>query len=228
MPQPPPGFHGLGLIFLIACVVVVLPALWVKWQHDRQRFALMKLAIEKGLTGLPFGLPIWLVSMRQGVMVLVLGIGLLLTGGLMLHFSPASAMSGRMMPRPFAGHLAEQHVGAAYRGPEPGGPAATSPSSRPGLAPGEDRFNPPDRPFPPGSWKHRPGGWRPGGPAFRRRGMFIARGDAMAVQHAALALIGIGIILVLLAIARIGFAFLERRFTTGPVSGSTDHGSIRN
>ena len=145
-----------------------------------------------------------------------------------VHFFPVSPMAGRAMLRPFARHPAAPRFAAPNTQPVPGGSAATSTSMGPGLAPDGEGINPAGRPFPLGAWNPPSGGWRRGGPPIRAHAIFIARGDALAVEHAGLALMGVGLILVLPRIARIGLAFLERRYTTGPMSGSVDGGAIGN
>ena len=51
------------------------------WQRDRERFSLMKTALEKGVTRFPGTPPYWLVSLRQGVTLSAVGIGLVGAGG---------------------------------------------------------------------------------------------------------------------------------------------------
>ncbi len=235
MPQPHPGIWPL---VLIVCVVgVVLPALWVKWQNDRQRFALLKMAIEKGMTSLPLGLPIWLVSLRQGVLVFVAGLAPLIIGGFTLR------MAGTIPAVRGHHNIAKSII---YRVANP--PAAiTQPKSVQGGPSGQStppmagnsgsitapQWNGPERGA--GGW---PGGMRPGSgpgnsPWPSRPGMRPRRGrrfgppffnrhahDVMVRQNAGLALLGVGLGLCLLGLVRIAFAFLERRYTTDrPAAG---------
>jgi hypothetical protein len=81
---------GFGVVFAFLAVggYVLL-----RWQSDRHRFQLVKLALERGI-GLPSaGPPFWVDSLRAGVLTLALGVGLLLAGG------AATAMAVRV-PRP--------------------------------------------------------------------------------------------------------------------------------
>src|SRR5665213_2284921 len=57
----------------------------------------MQSALERGVTSLPGGPPLWLISLRQGVMMLVLGAGLVLAGGGIHHVA-----RGVEMPAVFA------------------------------------------------------------------------------------------------------------------------------
>lgn len=63
---------GLG----VAAVVLVLGWLALGWQRNRHRFLLMQAALEKGINRFPDAPPFWLVSLRQGVTILALGVAL--------------------------------------------------------------------------------------------------------------------------------------------------------
>ncbi len=79
---PPPGPHDL-LSILLGAAAVLLVAGWTftRWQRDRLRFDLMRSALEKGVTRFPGTPPYWLVSLRQGVTLVAVGVGLGLAGG---------------------------------------------------------------------------------------------------------------------------------------------------
>lgn len=238
MPQPHPGIWPIVLI--VCVVVVVLPALWVKWQNDRQRFSLLKMAIEKGMNSLPLGLPIWLLSLRQGVLVLVAGLAPLIVGGLTLRMAGTiPAAPGHQMAGPATGHAAPADAPTSRTGnlqvpttrpesvlsnpsaqrvpPATGNPPSIVGSRWNGPRNGADGWPRDMRLGPrPGNppWPNRPGmrpdRGRPFGPPYYIRHMH----DVMVRQNAGLALLGVGLVLCLLGVARIAFAFLERRYTT--------------
>jgi hypothetical protein len=68
-------------------------------QRARLQYALMRAAIDKGITHLPGIRPIWLVSLRNGVNTLVVGFALFVLGGIVhghakqVPMPPAMAMS---------------------------------------------------------------------------------------------------------------------------------------
>lgn len=74
------GFGPLGDILGgslgVAAVVLVVGWILLTWQRDRNRFALMRTALEKGITRFPDAPPFWLVSLRQGITTLALGLAL--------------------------------------------------------------------------------------------------------------------------------------------------------
>lgn len=57
-------------------------------QRDYQRYKLQKAAIEKGLSVLPTGAPIWLASLKKGVLVTACGAGLIVMGSIGLATLP--------------------------------------------------------------------------------------------------------------------------------------------
>jgi hypothetical protein len=63
-----------------AAILSVGGYVFLQWQRNRHRFRLMQTALERGTTELCEGPPFWLVSLRQGVAVLVLGMGLMAAG----------------------------------------------------------------------------------------------------------------------------------------------------
>src|SRR5665213_607854 len=79
-PAPPP-FDVLSTALGVAAVLLVIGWSITRWQRDRERFSLMKTALEKGVTRFPGTPPYWLVSLRQGVTLSAVGIGLVGAGG---------------------------------------------------------------------------------------------------------------------------------------------------
>lgn len=63
-----------------AAVLVVCGYVLLQWQRNRYRFRLMQTALERGITDYYEGPPFWLISLRQGIAVLALGIGLIVIG----------------------------------------------------------------------------------------------------------------------------------------------------
>src|SRR5260370_34587421 len=94
----PPLAEILGDSLGIAAVLLVGGWLAIRWQQDRHRFQLMRTALEKGITRFPDAPPFWLLSMRQGVTMLALGVALALVGG-------GAFWGGRQTPMPAAGSL---------------------------------------------------------------------------------------------------------------------------
>jgi len=69
------SFGVTGAILIVGGYVLL------QWQRNRYRFQLAKEALERGISESPSGPPYWVLSLRQGLMILVLGLGLLLAGG---------------------------------------------------------------------------------------------------------------------------------------------------
>jgi hypothetical protein len=72
----------VGSFAIAAAILLVGGWVLLQWQRNRQQFSLMQQAIERGVRILPQGPPFWLLSLRQGLMILTLGIGLLIVGGI--------------------------------------------------------------------------------------------------------------------------------------------------
>jgi hypothetical protein len=72
---------GFGVV---AALCLIGGGVFLHWQRTRYQFELMQKAIEKGLPPVVDGPPAWLVSLRQAVGLLVVGVAL--AGiGLVLH-----------------------------------------------------------------------------------------------------------------------------------------------
>src|SRR5437867_1421326 len=72
--------EALAAGFGIAAGAVVLGIGIFRWYRMRQEFILTKLALEKGITQFPPTQPQWLVSLRQGLLIVALGAGLIVLG----------------------------------------------------------------------------------------------------------------------------------------------------
>ena len=175
------GFGAMGALLLIGGAVLL------RWQRTRLQFSLMQSALEKGSSPLLGGIPLWLLSFRQGTMILVLGAGLFLIGG-GLH------KASENVPMPTAAELAQMPPR-----PEP-----------PGM---EDRDRPPGPPMRPD--EHRPGMQPPPRhdepPVVEQ---WHRAQDQKAVGTLALAS---GFILVLLGLVRVIFAFAERKYAAAAI-----------
>lgn len=68
------GFGVTAALLAVGGIVLL------RFQRNRHEFALAQAALEKGITDFPNGQPAWLVSFRQGLMMLTLGIGLAIVG----------------------------------------------------------------------------------------------------------------------------------------------------
>ncbi len=75
-----------GSFGVTAAVLLVLGWVALRYHRDRRQFQLMQAALEKGVTNIPGAVPGWLISLRQGVLSLVLGIGVVVAGAA-LHAS---------------------------------------------------------------------------------------------------------------------------------------------
>ncbi|MGE5609162.1 MAG: hypothetical protein ACM359_07900 [Bacillota bacterium] len=64
------GFGVAAALLAVGGIVLL------RFQRNRYEFSLMQAALEKGLSDFPGGQPAWLVSFRQGLMMLTLGVGL--------------------------------------------------------------------------------------------------------------------------------------------------------
>jgi hypothetical protein len=205
-----------------AAIVLIGGGVLLRWQRNRLQFNLMQSAIERGVTApLPGAAPLWLLSLRQGVSILMLGMGLLIAGYVAWSAAKAVAMP---MPMPAATQPVAGMMGQARQfrpppppmgdqGPPDDGQGPPQGRPRPGMGMGR-------RPGPPGGGDD--GGGRPedGGGATAQQRPPPPRGgppvenwqraqDEKAVATVAM---GAGLVCVLLGIVRVIFAFAERRY----------------
>lgn len=66
---------------VVAAVLAVGGLIIVRLRRDRYHFDLMRTALEQGLSTVPNSPPFWIVSLRQGILILTLGLALLVVGG---------------------------------------------------------------------------------------------------------------------------------------------------
>jgi hypothetical protein len=69
-----------GALGAIAALLLIGGAILLRWQRNRHQFALMQAALEKGITSFPGQPPFWLLSLRQGISTMTLGIALIVVG----------------------------------------------------------------------------------------------------------------------------------------------------
>ncbi|HEX2971188.1 MAG TPA: hypothetical protein VHP11_02575 [Tepidisphaeraceae bacterium] len=83
------GFGVAAALLAVGGIVLL------RFQRNRNQFALMRAALEKGISDFSGGQPAWLVSFRQGLMMLTLGVGLIAvgTGAWVLGDSKATSLS---------------------------------------------------------------------------------------------------------------------------------------
>jgi hypothetical protein len=177
------GFGALAALLLIGGAVLL------RWQRTRLQFSLMQTALEKGTTPLLGNVPLWLLSLRQGAMIFVLGAGLIVVGG-GLHGIAAK------VPEPTAAEFAQAR-------PQPPTPPDGEEGQRPPMEHGGEmhRAGPPEGRFGPTPRNDEP-------PAIQQ---WHRAQDQKAVGTLAIAS---GFILVLLGFVRVIFAFAERKYST--------------
>jgi hypothetical protein len=69
-----------GSLGATAALLMVGGTIFLRGQRNRQQFAIMQAALEKGITSFPGQPPFWLLSLRQGVTTITLGIALIVVG----------------------------------------------------------------------------------------------------------------------------------------------------
>ena len=182
---------------------------WVflRWQRSRQQYAITRALIERGITRLPDGPPFWLLSLRNGMNVLMVGIGLLGVG------CGAWALGSRVeMPANVSGfNNSTVHQPSMDRpGPpmeEPPGPPDGPPEDWPPPRGDRPRRPPPEEGYSSPSPRRPPAQPNPAMERWHR---------AQAQQSIGMVAAGCGVILCLLGAFRVMFAFVERRHIVAP------------
>ena len=215
-----------------AAVALIGGAVLLRWQRNRLQFNLMQTAIERGVPPLQGAPPLWLVSLRQGVMILVLGIGLTVIGAVSHHTANEVAMpafSATTQPGMFGGAMGFRPQrpmdNAGPDGPEDGPPDGPpgygrGPAFRPGQNGPPGRFGGGPGGGPGGALGGPQGGFQIGGPPEGQGGPPRGGGNpAMERWHraqdqkaVATVAMGSGFILALLGLVRVLFAYTERRY----------------
>jgi hypothetical protein len=113
-----------GTAFGIAAALIIAGG-WVflQYRRDQMHYKVITLALDRGLQTLPGSVPSWVRSLRQGVLILLLGVGVLAAGILF-------------------------HVEAGYVDEMPVNPRVEVPPTAPATPPGTLAALPP-RPAPP-------------------------------------------------------------------------------
>lgn len=174
---------------IAAAALLVGSSFLLRWQRNRQRFELTRLALENGATQFPKGPPFWLVSLREALSTLALGLGLLAVGAI-------SYGMGSRVPAPTQAQILATQPQRPPENEEPPG-RRPPPPARPTRGPEEDGPPRPEdrRPLPPVP-----------NPVLEQ----WHRGQAM--QNVGLIAMGCGGVLTLLGIVRAGFARVEREY----------------
>ena len=176
-----------------AAVLLIGGSIFLRGQRNRHQFTLMQAALEKGITAFPGQPPFWLLSLRQGITTIALGIALIIVG------TGAWAI----------GHSVERPDAAIASEPKPPPPQFQGPDGPgPGFPPGfEGREGPAG-----------PGG--PGGPEGRRppqRNPLIEQWQRAQMEETVGQIaLGCGIVLLLLGGTRTAFAKTERQYGQTP------------
>jgi hypothetical protein len=178
------GFGALAALLLIGGGVLL------RFQRNRLQFSLMQTALEKGTEPIAGAIPVWVLSLRQGVMIFVLGAGLILIGGGLQKMA-------ENVPMPTDAQMAQTPI------------RMQGPPGRFGHPEG-----PPPRPPGRGEDGNRPGAG-PGGPPPELESPIVQQWhraqDQKALGNLALAS---GFILVLLGVVRVIFSVVERKYSS--------------
>jgi hypothetical protein len=212
-PGPPP-FDALSMALGVAAVLLVLGWSITRWQRDRERFALMQKALEKGVTRFPGTPPYWLVSLRQGVTLTAVGIGLIGAGGgafLLAHGVPMATPPASV---PSAVTEPSRSDSDSERLPPQGAPPFDREHGPPPRGGGPWDAGPPDSHPPHGQSpdQMRPEHVRPEHLLQDQQHERWHR--AQAQQTIGLVSVATGLILLLVGVVRIGFAKVEQRYAT--------------
>ncbi len=212
-----------------AALVLVGGAVLLRWQKNRQQYAYMQAALEKGITQFPGSQPFWLLSLRQGVTVLSLGLALMLvgTGSWWLGkdaVRPTTEELKQAGPMPQGGPLGglpagpQGNQGSPQGGPQ-GGPQ-NGPMGRPGMrnprdplglgpqgmGPGGQGLGPQGQGMPPGQGQPQQA------PPPRPAPAVELWENAQTEKTLGKIAVGCGLILTILGAVRIGFARIERKY----------------
>jgi hypothetical protein len=172
-----------------AAVLLIGGAIFLRGQRNRQQFALMQTALEKGFTAFPGQPPFWLLSLRQGITTIALGVALIIVG-------TGAWVIGHSVERPDAAIASEP------KPPPP--PRLEGPGD--GDGPPEGRQGPPMLGGPEG---RRPPQRNPLIEQWQRAQMEETVGQIA---------LGCGVVLLLLGGTRTAFAKTERRYGETPVT----------
>jgi hypothetical protein len=121
----PAGDAFVGAFGAVTALLVIGGPMLLRWQRNRQQFVLVQAALEKGVAP-PWSEepPSWIVSLRQGLLTVALGVGLMVTGGVAWGFThglePPVVASETVEPAPAPHASPEAHPGSEpHPGPEP-------------------------------------------------------------------------------------------------------------
>lgn len=185
------GPEAVAAGFGAAVAMVLLGTFVLRWYRMRQEYALLRIAMEKGIAPqMNPALPQWLISLRQGVLIATLGLAIAGIGAISWNMA-----SGIEKPEPQGISAATLPAEINEPAPPPPPPQA-EPGRRGGRGP-----EPRDNPRPP-----------------RPRDVAMERWDrAQAQINISMSMVGGGLILVLLGVVRIAFVPAEKRFSV-PIS----------
>ena len=189
------GPEAVAAGFGAAVAMVVLGIFVLRWYRMRQEFALLRLALEKGISPpMNPALPQWLLSLRQGAVIAAFGAALVILG--------------------WIGWTLGSQVGRRSAFADEAILATTVPAVMPEIAP---LAPPDDRPRDEGRRGGRgpdPRGPRDDRPPRPRDVAMEAYDRAQSQIYISMAMVGGGSILILLGIVRISFVPAERRYAT--------------
>ncbi len=227
----------IGAAAVVVVLLMIASSFVLRWQRERHRFELMRAAIAGGVTQFPPGPPFWLISFRQALTTLALGLALLVVGLASIAIGMRAAQPAAQTNTPSTSRSMDDNQpprdmrrvtgpGMMRDGPPPGGPGWDDPGRDGPPSDGPVRNDPmhqgppqsgPPRNNPPRDMRDRPQqGPPPHGmdeDGFRR-----APSPEMERWHRAQAMIAggyvaavCGFILGMLGLVRLIFAQVERR-----------------
>jgi hypothetical protein len=125
------GFGATAALLLIGGGVLL------RWQRARYHFTLAQSALDKGLSPATAGPPAWLVSLRQSVLVLATGVGLMIAGGAVAAWASNVPPPPANSPTTAPAVVVEEPPSP----PGPGGPERRPPQPPPRPDPAREQWD---------------------------------------------------------------------------------------
>jgi hypothetical protein len=121
LPLGPAADTFAGAFGVTMAVLLIGGPLVLRWQRNSHQFKLAQAAIASGVTRFPKGPPFWLLSLRQGITALTLGVALLIVGSIAFGLTCRIDVPAPAAPAgPPATTLPDRIARAADAAPRPG------------------------------------------------------------------------------------------------------------